>query len=66
MLSEEKNDLIGRAVDRAEYRKIGGFTIGITYGRCSQNEVAEGIRGEGADVCVIIKPTGGVSFRGSE
>ena len=63
---EEKNDLIGRAVDRAEYRKIGGFTIGITYGRCSQNEVAEGIRGEGADVCVIIKPTGGVSIRGSE
>jgi oligoribonuclease NrnB/cAMP/cGMP phosphodiesterase (DHH superfamily) len=63
---EEKNDLIGRAISRAEYKKIGRYTVGITYGKCSQNEVAEGIRREGADVCMIVKPTGGVSIRGSE
>ena len=63
---EEKEDLIRRAVDRAEYIEIGGLNVGITYGRCSQNEVADEVRDRGADVCLIIKPTGGVSIRGSE
>jgi oligoribonuclease NrnB/cAMP/cGMP phosphodiesterase (DHH superfamily) len=63
---EGKIDLIRRAIGRAEYIKMGKYVAGITYGKCSQNEVAEGMRGEGADVCIIIKPTGGVSIRGSD
>jgi len=45
----EKEALIDQAVGRAELREIGGYTVGITYGRCSQNEVAETMREQGAD-----------------
>ncbi len=40
----EKEALIDRAVGRSELSEIGGYTVGITYGRCSQNEVAEAMR----------------------
>ncbi len=63
---EEKQALIDTAISRAEYRSIGEVTVGITYGRCSQNEVAEGMRSAGSDVAVVIKPSGGISFRGTE
>lgn len=63
---EEKQALIDIAVSRAEYRSISEYTVGITYGRCSQNEVAEAMRSAGSDVAVIIKPSGGISFRGTE
>lgn len=63
---EEKQALVEIAIERAEYRDLDGITVGITYGRCSQNEVAEGLRQHGADAAVVIKPSGGISLRGTE
>ncbi|QLG51190.1 DHH family phosphoesterase [Natrinema halophilum] len=62
----EKEALIEQAVGRAELRDIGGYTVGITYGRCSQNEVAEAMREQGADASVIVKPAGSASIRGTD
>jgi oligoribonuclease NrnB/cAMP/cGMP phosphodiesterase (DHH superfamily) len=62
----EKEELIERAIDRAEYHEVGGYTVGVTYGRCSQNEVAEAMRGAGAAASVVVKPAGSASFRGTE
>ncbi len=62
----EKEALIDRAVGRAAYREIGGYTVGVTYGRCSQNEVAEAMREQGADASVIVKPAGSASIRGTD
>jgi oligoribonuclease NrnB/cAMP/cGMP phosphodiesterase (DHH superfamily) len=62
----EKEQLIGKAVDRAEMRDITDITVGITYGRCSQNEVAEALREQGADAAVVVKPTGSASIRGTD
>ncbi len=62
----EKQQLIEMAVDRAAYKQIGPWTVGVTYGRCSQNEVADGLRDAGADAAVIVKPSGSASIRGSE
>ncbi|SEW15404.1 DHH family phosphoesterase [Natrinema salifodinae] len=62
----EKEALIDRAIARAEYREIGGYTVGVTYGRCSQNEVAEAMREEGADASVVVKPAGSASIRGTD
>lgn len=63
---EEKDRLIGLAVERAEFVEVGGVTVAHTYGRCSQNEVAEELREQGADAAVVVKPEGGTSLRGSE
>jgi oligoribonuclease NrnB/cAMP/cGMP phosphodiesterase (DHH superfamily) len=62
----EKEALIEHAVDRAEYESVGDWTVGVTYGRCSQNEVAEAMRSEGADASVIVKPAGSASIRGTD
>ena len=62
----EKDALIQRAVDRAAFVDVGDITVGVTYGRCSQNEVAEELRITGADAAVIVKPAGSASLRGSE
>ncbi|GAB6860550.1 DHH family phosphoesterase [Haloplanus litoreus] len=62
----EKEQLIEAAVDRAEMRSVGPWTVGVTYGRCSQNEVAEALRERGADAAVVVKPAGSASIRGSE
>ncbi|WP_253737665.1 DHH family phosphoesterase [Halohasta salina] len=62
----EKEQLIELAVDRAAYKSVGPWTVGVTYGRCSQNEVADGLREAGADAAVIVKPSGSASIRGSE
>jgi len=62
----EKEALIEKAVERAELREVNGWTVGVTYGRCSQNEVAEALRQQGADASVIVKPAGSASIRGSE
>ena len=62
----EKEALIEAAVERAELREVGPWTVGVTYGRCSQNEVAEAMRERGADASVIVKPAGSASIRGSE
>jgi len=62
----EKEQLIELAVDRAAYKSIGPWTVGVTYGRCSQNEVADGLQEAGADAAVIVKPSGSASIRGSE
>ena len=62
----EKERLIDKAVERAETHEVGEWTVGVTYGRCSQNEVAERIRERGADAAVIVKPAGSASIRGSE
>ncbi|AHG00410.1 phosphohydrolase [Halostagnicola larsenii XH-48] len=62
----EKEALIERAVSRSELREVGGYTVGITYGRCSQNEVAEAMREQGADASIIVKPAGSASIRGTD
>ncbi|MES3516239.1 MAG: recombinase RecJ [Natronomonas sp.] len=62
----EKENLIEKAIDRAEMREIGDWTVGVTYGRCSQNEVAEALREAGADASVIVKPAGSASIRGTD
>ncbi len=62
----EKEALIEKATERAELRDLGPWTIGVTYGRCSQNEVAEALRERGADAAVIVKPAGSASIRGTE
>lgn len=62
----EKERRIEAAVSRANRRQIGEWTIGFTYGRCSQNEVAEALRKDGCDAAVIVKPSGSASIRGSE
>jgi oligoribonuclease NrnB/cAMP/cGMP phosphodiesterase (DHH superfamily) len=62
----EKEALIEKAVDRAELREVGPWTVGVTYGRCSQNEVAEALRQQGADAAVIVKPAGSASIRGTD
>ena len=62
----EKEALIEKAVDRADFREIGEWTVGVTYGRCSQNEVAEAMREAGADASVIVKPAGSASIRGTD
>jgi oligoribonuclease NrnB/cAMP/cGMP phosphodiesterase (DHH superfamily) len=62
----EKEQLIEKAVDRAEFTEVGPWTVGVTYGRCSQNEVAEALRERGSDAAVIVKPAGSASIRGTE
>ncbi|MFC7073725.1 DHH family phosphoesterase [Halovenus rubra] len=62
----EKEALIEKAIERAEMREAGPWTIGVTYGRCSQNEVAEALREQGSDAAVIVKPAGSASIRGTE
>ena len=62
----EKEALVEQAVDRAEYEAIGEWTVGVTYGRCSQNEVAEAMREAGADASVVVKPAGSASIRGTD
>ncbi|WP_254839600.1 DHH family phosphoesterase [Natronomonas marina] len=62
----EKEALVEKAVDRAEYEEVGEWTVGVTYGRCSQNEVAEAMREAGADASVIVKPAGSASIRGTD
>jgi len=62
----EKEALIEKAVDRGEMREVDGVTVGVTYGRCSQNEVAEAFRERGADASVVVKPAGSASIRGTD
>jgi len=62
----EKDALIEKATDRAELHDVGTWTVGVTYGRCSQNEVAEAMRERGADASVIVKPAGSASIRGTD
>ena len=62
----EKEQLIERAAGRAELVEVGPWTVGVTYGRCSQNEVAEALRERGADASVIVKPAGSASIRGTK
>lgn len=62
----EKAARIDAAVDRAATHEVGDWRVAVTYGRCSQNEVAEALRERGADAAVIVKPAGSASIRGSE
>ncbi len=62
----EKENLVEKAVDRAEFREVGPWTVGVTYGRCSQNEVAEAMREQGSDAAVVVKPAGSASIRGTD
>jgi len=62
----EKEARIDAAVDRAVTHEVGEWAVAVTYGRCSQNEVAENLRERGADAAVIVKPAGSASIRGSE
>jgi oligoribonuclease NrnB/cAMP/cGMP phosphodiesterase (DHH superfamily) len=62
----EKEQLIEKAADRASYKSIGPWTVGVTYGRCSQNEVADALQAAGADAAIIVKPSGSASIRGGE
>ncbi|MFW6382600.1 MAG: DHH family phosphoesterase, partial [Haloferacaceae archaeon] len=62
----EKRRRIDAAIDRAVTKAVGPWQVAVTYGRCSQNEVAEALREEGADAAVIVKPAGSASIRGSD
>ncbi|UPW02147.1 recombinase RecJ [Halorussus gelatinilyticus] len=62
----EKDALIEKAVARADVEEIGPWTVGVTYGRCSQNEVAEELRQQGTDAAVVVKPSGSASIRGTD
>jgi len=62
----EKEARIDLAVGRAVTHEVGEWRVAVTYGRCSQNEVAERLREAGADAAVIVKPAGSASIRGSE
>jgi len=62
----EKRALVDAAVDRATTHEVGPWTVATTYGRCSQNEVADALREAGADAAVVVKPAGSASLRGSE
>ncbi|QZY00940.1 DHH family phosphoesterase [Halobaculum rubrum] len=62
----EKRLLIEKAVDRAVEHEVGDWSVGVTYGRCSQNEVADTLREQGMDAAVIVKPSGSASIRGSD
>ncbi len=62
----EKKALIELAVDRGRLVEVGAWTVGVTYGRCSQNEVAEALREQGADASVVVKPAGSASIRGTD
>jgi oligoribonuclease NrnB/cAMP/cGMP phosphodiesterase (DHH superfamily) len=62
----EKEALIDAAVERATFHDIGDLEVAATYGRCSQNEVAEALRKQGADAAVIVKPAGSASIRGTD
>ncbi|WP_373190117.1 DHH family phosphoesterase [Halolamina sp.] len=62
----EKEQRIEAAVERASVHEIGEWTVGVTYGRCSQNEVADALREQGCDAAVIVKPSGSASIRGSD
>ncbi|MFC7176361.1 DHH family phosphoesterase [Halosegnis marinus] len=62
----EKEALVEKAVERAEIEEIDGVTVGVTYGRCSQNEVAEALRERGTDAAVVVKPAGSASIRGTD
>jgi oligoribonuclease NrnB/cAMP/cGMP phosphodiesterase (DHH superfamily) len=62
----EKAARIDAAVERAAVHEVGDWHVAVTYGRCSQNEVAEALRERGADAAVIVKPAGSASIRGSE
>jgi oligoribonuclease NrnB/cAMP/cGMP phosphodiesterase (DHH superfamily) len=62
----EKDALVELAVKRGETVEIGPWTVGVTYGRCSQNEVAEAMREDGADASVVVKPAGSASIRGTD
>ena len=62
----EKAARIDAAVDRAITHEVDDWRVAVTYGRCSQNEVAERLREQGADASVIVKPAGSASIRGSE
>jgi oligoribonuclease NrnB/cAMP/cGMP phosphodiesterase (DHH superfamily) len=62
----EKDSLVEKAVERARLREVGPWTVGVTYGRCSQNEVAQALREQGADASVVVKPSGSASIRGTE
>jgi oligoribonuclease NrnB/cAMP/cGMP phosphodiesterase (DHH superfamily) len=62
----EKEALVDLAVERATMHEIGPWTVAATYGRCSQNEVAEALRPRGADAAVVVKPAGSASIRGTD
>ncbi|QAU13746.1 phosphohydrolase [Halorubrum sp. BOL3-1] len=62
----EKEARIDLAVGRAVTHEVGDWRVAVTYGRCSQNEVAERLREKGSDAAVIVKPAGSASIRGSE
>jgi len=62
----EKDALVEKAVERSQLREVGPWTVGVTYGRCSQNEVAEAMREQGADASVVVKPAGSASIRGTD
>ncbi|WP_435196895.1 DHH family phosphoesterase [Natronomonas sp. EA1] len=62
----EKEALIEKATERAVIKEVNGWSVAVTYGRCSQNEVAENMRERGADATVVVKPAGSASLRGTD
>lgn len=62
---ETQEELMDIVVDRSKWSKINGWNIALTYGQGPINDIACELKRDGADLAVIIRPSGGVSFRGS-
>lgn len=62
----EKESYKALALSRADFETIEGVEVATTYGRGPTNDIADDLREQGADLVVIVKPSGGMSLRGSE
>lgn len=62
----EEKSLKALAVSRATFTEVGEYSVALTYGRCPQNDVSDELKEKGADLVVVVKPSGGVSFRGKD
>lgn len=62
----EKNEKFKElVVDRARFHEIPPWTVAVTYGRGPTNDIADDLKEQGVDLVVLVKPSGGVSFRGA-
>lgn len=64
---EEQQSLEDLAVERAEIENINGILVAFIYGRGPTNSIADKLKSLN-DVSLVahVKPSGGVSFRGSD
>jgi oligoribonuclease NrnB/cAMP/cGMP phosphodiesterase (DHH superfamily) len=55
------------ALKRAESFSVGQYRVALTYGRCGQSKVGQVLQDElDADLSIILKPGGRISFRSTD